>query len=426
MSRVSRTVKLTKRAIDGAKPEDRRYSIWDTEKRGLGVRVEVSGLKVYILRYRAGKAGRNAPRREMVLGRCNNWSPEKARKEAGRLMNEVDGGKDPALERHQKRRELDVAQLCDLYLEEGTATKKPSTIATDKGRIERHIKPLLGKKPVGEVSMADVERFMRDVAKGKTATDLKTKARGRAIVEGGKGTATRTVGLLGGIFSFAVRHRLRSDNPVRGVKRYRDQKGERFLSSLELGSLGEALRAIEAEGANSQALAIIRLLTFTGARKSEISTLKWSEVDIERQCLRLGDSKTGAKVIPLGPPALAILSELPRENALVFPAETGARHFQGTEKIWRKVRERAGLPGLRIHDLRHSFASIGLVTGDALPVIGKLLGHADTKTTARYAHLADDPLKAAANRISGTIAAALNSLPTAEILPLVKPAKAGS
>jgi len=422
MSKDKRTAKLTSRTIGAAKPGAKRYVIWDAEKKGFGVRVETSGLKSFIVRYRANGGGRNAPSREMVLGRYGNWTPEKARIEAGKALNKVDDGKDPALERRGKRNEKTIADLCDLYLLEGIATKKPSTVATDKGRIERHIKPLLGKRPIGEINQVDIERFMRDVANGKTKADVKTKKYGRAIVDGGKGTATRTVGLLGGIFSFAIRHKFRADNPVRGVKRYADKKGERFLSAKELATLGETLRAYEAKAANRSALAIIRLLTFTGARKSEIADLKWSEVDLERSCLRLSDSKTGAKVIPLGPPALAILSELTAVDGsrYVFPAETGSGAFQGTEKIWRKVRDAAKLKDVRIHDLRHSFASVGLAGGDALPIIGKLLGHADVKTTARYAHLADDPVKAAASRISGNIAAAMAGKPRAEIVPLKK------
>jgi integrase len=317
---------------------------------------------------------------------------------------------------------MTIAGLCDLYLEEGTETKKASTVATDEGRILRHIKPLLGSRLISEVTTADVERFMRDVAKGKTAADVKTKKRGRAIVEGGKGTASRTVGLLGGIFTFAVARKLLGTNPVRGVKRYTDRKGERFLSPKELTALGEALRALEAERANASAIAVIRLLTFTGARKGEITGLRWPEVDLERCCLRLADSKTGAKVIPLAPPALAILSELSREgeSPFVFPAEAGDGHFQGTEKVWRKVRAKAGLADVRLHDLRHSFASVGLLAGDSLPLIGKLLGHADVKTTARYAHLAEDPVKEAAKRIANTIAAAMEGRPAAQVMPLKK------
>ena len=415
-----KSAKLTMRAIESLAPETKRYVVWDEIMKGFGIRVEVSGLKSFILRYRAAGGGRNAPSREMVIGRYGTWKAEDARKEAGKILNQVDAGLDPAADRARKRTELTVTGLCELYLKDGTANKKASTLAIDKGRIERHIVPLLGKRLVSEVDSRDIKRFMQDVAKGKTAADIKTKFRGRAIVEGGKGTAARTVGLLGGIFTFAIEEKMRIDNPVRGVKRFTDNKGERFLSTSELASLGEAIRQAEAQGANKFAIAIIRLLTFTGARKSEITKLKWQEVDFVRSCLRLADSKSGAKVVPLGPPALAILSALTKsdESLFVFPAESGGLAFQGTEKVWRKVRLTANLPDLRIHDLRHSFASAGLLAGDNLAIIGKLLGHADVKTTARYAHFADDPVKQAANRISNSIAAAMNGKPSAEIVQL--------
>ncbi len=424
MADKERKAKLTDRVVNAAKAEPQRYVVWDTDKKGFGLRVEPSGHKSFIVRYRTNGGGRSAPRRQMKLSGATGMglTADAARKLAERILGQVANGKDPQDELAAKRREMTVSVLCALYLDEGTETKKASTLATDKGRIERHIKPLLGKRLITEISSADVERFMRDVANGKTKANVKTKKYGRAIVDGGKGTATRTVGLLGGIFSFAVRRKLRSDNPVRGVKRYADNKGKRFLSAKELATLGETLRTYEAKGANSSALAIIRLLTFTGARKSEITGLKWNDVELERSCLHLSDSKTGAKVIPIGPPALAILSELTavEGSPYVFPAEAGGGAFQGTEKIWRKVRDAAKLRDVRIHDLRHSFASVGLAGGDALPIIGKLLGHADVKTTARYAHLADDPLKAAATRISGSIAAAMAGKPIAEIVSLKK------
>src|SRR4029077_9022715 len=277
------------------------------------------------------------------------------------------------------------------------------------GRIGRHIKPLLGRTRVVDISRADIERFLRDVAEGRTKADVRTRPRGRAIVDGGRGTATRTVGLLGGIFSFAVARGMRNDNPVRGVQRFPDRKSEPFLSPAELAKLGEALASIESEGVNPTAIALIRLLAFTGARKSEITNLTWEEVDFDRMCLRLGDSKSGQKVIPLGAPAVQILSGLERsgDTPFVFPGFSGRRPFQGVERVWRKARFRAGFPELRLHDLRHSYASMGLAAGDALPVIGALLGHSDVKTTARYAHLADDPVKAAADRISVSISPAL-------------------
>lgn len=417
------TLKLTAQIIAKLEAKEREYSVQDEIEDALSVRVRPSGAKSWQVRYRP--KGRRGVTRRYTIGRVDALPLPKAREEAAKIRALATLKRDPAGEKAARRRENTVSELCDLYLEEGVATKKASTLATDRGRIERHIKPLLGRRILTEITNADVERFMRDVASGKTEADIKTKKRGRAIVEGGKGTATRTVGLLGGIFSFAIRRKLRLDNPVRGVKRYPDRKGERFLSAKELGMLGEALRNHEARGANASAIAIIRLLTFTGARKSEIAALRWTELDIERSCLRLADSKTGAKVIPLGPPALAILStlECAGESPFVFPAESGKGPFQGTEKVWRKVRKTAGLGDVRLHDLRHSFASVGLASGDILPMIGKLLGHADVKTTARYAHLADDPVKAAAKRISGTIAAAMNGVPLAPVVTIRKARK---
>ena len=221
--------------------------------------------------------------------------------------------------------------------------------------------------------------------------------------------------------SFAVSRQLRTDNPVRGVKRYTDKKGETFLSTTELGRIGAALAAAEANSANPSAVAIIRLLAFTGARKSEIAGLKWSEVDIERGYLRLGDSKTGAKVIPIGAPAREVLAghAAAANSIYVFPAASGASHFQGVEKVWRHVRAAAGFPNLRLHDLRHSFASVGLARGDALPIIGAILGHADIKTTSRYAHLADDPVKLAADAISRSVHAAFANHSSAEVIPIL-------
>jgi integrase len=331
-----------------------------------------------------------------------------ARKAARAILGLAASGGDPALDRTLKRQQLTVAQLCDAYIHEGCATKKQSTLATDRSRIERHIKPLLGRKRVDDVSRADIERFLRDVALGKTGCDVRTKPRGRAIVTGGKGSATRTVGLLGSIFSFAVVRGLRPSNPVRGVRRFRDKKNVRYLSPTQLATLGLAIQR-EALTSNPAAIAIVRMLAFTGARKSEITRLKWSEVDFLHSCLSLSDSKTGQKNIPLGPPALELLSSLANEmmTEWVFPARSGPGPFMGVEKVWNRIRETAGFPELRIHDLRHSFASMGIAGGSTLTVIGALLGHSDVKTTAQYAHLSADPIRTAADRISGAMATAM-------------------
>ncbi len=236
------TGKITKRAVDAAKPADTDTYLWDTDLSGFGLKVSPAGGKVYLVQYRLG--GRKGRTRRVTIGRHGSpWTPESARKEAKRLLGEVGSGRDPAEERSQARRDLTIAELCDLYLAEGCATKKPSTLATDRVRIERHIKPLLGRRKVTSISRPDVGRFLQDVASGKTAADIKTGRRGRARVKGGKGTATRTVGLLGGIFTFAVERGLRPDNPVRGVKRFKDKKFERFLSPSEMAQLGDALAA---------------------------------------------------------------------------------------------------------------------------------------------------------------------------------------
>ena len=396
--------KITKRTVDAAKPGERDSFIWDSEVKGFGLKVTPAGNKIYVLQYRfGGRVNR------YTIGRHGSpWTPNEARDEAGRLLGMVKDGKNPTALKSADKAEKTVAELCDLYLAEGCETKKPSTRATDKGRIERHIKPLLGRKRVKDVTQNDIKRFMKDIAGGKTKADEKTD-HGRVIVKGGKGTATRTVGLLGGVFSFAVGEGMRPDNPVRGVKRYADKKGERYLSPDEMATLGEALTAAQGKGENKTAIAAIRLLILTGCRKSEILTLQWAHVDFDRAYLRLSDSKSGEKIVPLGAPALELLATLPRieGNPYVLPGEKEEQHLVGLPKVWGRIKKRAKLQDVRLHDLRHSFASVGASAGMGLPIVGKLLGHRDPKTTARYAHIGDDPAKAAADRISGTIAAAM-------------------
>ena len=404
--------RISKRTVDSLKPGG---LVWDSEVKGFGVRCQRTA-KTYVLKTRIGGL-----QRWITIGRHGSpWTVEKARQEAVRLLGEKAAGRDPAEARDEAKRDPSVAELCDLYLAEGCAIKKPSTITTDKSRIERHIKPLLGRKRVRAVTKGDMQRFLHDVASGKTATDERTGTRGRAIVKGGKGAATRTLGLLGGIFAFAVDRGLRPDNPARGVKRFKGRKSERFLSFAELTRLGETLIVMEREGENPSAIAAIRLLSLTGARKSEILTLEWEHVDFERACLRLTDSKTGAKVIPLGAPALELLALLPRleGNPHVLPGEKKGAHFVGLPRAWGRIKARAGLNDVRLHDLRHSFASVAAGAGDSLILIGALLGHRSQATTQRYAHLSDDPLRAAADRTSGRIAAAMGAKDAAELIEL--------
>lgn len=420
-------VRLSKRTIDAAEPRSSSYRLWDSDLSGFGLRVSPKGKKVYMIGYRAGHGGRGTPWREYTIGQHGKLTPDEARTEAKRLLGEIQLGADPRDVRNRVRTELTVAQLCDLYLEEGAATKKASTLATDRMRIERHIKPLLGRQAVSAVTAADIERFVRDVADGKTAVKpASTRRRTDPVARGGKGTATRTTGLLGAIFTFATKRNMRSNNPVHGVKRFKDGNSHRYLSPGELGRVGVALQH---EQLSAKGRAIIRLLILTGARKSEIEGLRWSEVDMHGGRLLLHDSKTGAKIVPIGPAALEVLQAVERDPAspFVFPAErlteeavkAKHKHFVGTPKVWLRVRELAGLSDVRLHDLRHTYASIAAAGGQSLQLIGKLLGHKDVKTTGQYAHLADDPVRQAAQRTSDAAAAALAGN-SAEIISLKK------
>lgn len=423
--------KITLRNVKTVRPDRTDSFLWDTEIKGFGLKTTPSGSKVYVLQYRMG--GRGTPVRRYTIGRHGApWTPDKAREEALRLLGRVADGADPAHEKSQARKDLTIGELCDFYLTEGCNTKKPSTLAIDRSNIERHIKPLLGKKKLGNLARADIERFLRDVAAGKTAADIRRtrpdgcesdkasdgngkiiysdaiKPRGRAVVEGGKAIATRSVAVLGAVLSFAVRRGLRADNPVRGVKLFKGQHRERFLSAPEIARLGEALTAAEREGVNPVAIAAIRLLLLTGARRGEILTAQRDWVDFERAALRLPDSKSGPKWIPLGAPALKIIAGLPEVegNPYLLPGE-GKKHFVGLPRIWRRIADKAGLTGVRIHDLRHSFASVAIAGGDSLFLVGKVLGHRQARTTEVYAHLQNDPVLAVADRAANTIAAAL-------------------
>jgi len=406
--------KITKKLVDTLMPSGRDGVVWDDELTGFGIRITGGGVKSYVVQYRI--MGRS---RRMTIARHGVMTPEEARKEARLILADVARGLDPAEARDEQRRDLTVSELCDLYVSEGMTTKKASTILNDKGKLERHVKPLLGKRLLRSIARADIERLQADIAAGKTAADIKGGFKSRSTVTGGRGAATRVLGLLSGVFQFAVNRNLRPDNPVRGVKRFAEKKCERFLSPAEMARLGKALAELVDEGTSAVPINAVRLLALTGCRRGEITGLRWEWVDWDRACIRFPDSKTGAKVVPLGAAALGLLTEMQgaARVGFVFPGNGRDGTTTAVWKAWEKVRQRAELPDVRIHDLRHSFASVGASGGDSLVVIGALLGHRDTTTTARYAHLSNDPLKAAADRIAGSIAAAMKG-ETVKVVPL--------
>jgi integrase len=421
--------KISKRIVDAATSPTilDRVFIWDSEVRGFGLMVTARGTRTYVVQYRTPE-GRS---RRITIGRHGSpWTPDDARQKAMEILRGVRQGIDPLDTKIAARAALTVAELADLYLREGPMAKpnkKPRSWETDRSCIERHINPLIGSKIAKSLMKLDVSRFQADVASGKTAKDEKTGIRGRAIVRGGKGIAARSLAVLSAILSFAEDHGVVASNPAKGVHPYRGRPRERFLTEAEVKSISRALEVLERESAIPAVASVaIRLLMLTGCRKNEILSLKWEYVDFERHCLRLPDSKTGAKIIPVAVAPLAILSELPRSSTWVLPACKGHGHYVGLQKHWEIVRRRAcalmpsnsamktfrgtmsNLENVRLHDLRHSFASFAVMNGAPLYMVGKLLGHKQTRTTEIYAHAAEDPLRATAELATRRIANAMD------------------
>ncbi|CAM5774419.1 integrase [Labrys miyagiensis] len=424
--------RITTKEVD-ALVADRDAFYFDAELKGFGVRTKPSGSKTYLVQYK-NKEGRT---RRVSIGQHGALTPSEARKQASVLLGRVDAGEDPAESKADERKAMTMSQLCDAYLEatdkglvlgkRGTA-KKSSTLVTDRGRIERHIKPLLGNRKVRDVTTPDIVKFMRDVTAGKTATVVKTKLRGKAVVEGGKGTAARTVGLLGGILSYAVSEGIISINPARGVKRPADERRQVRLSADEYRALGKAIAKSEAAKEPWQITAAMRLLALTGCRRGEIEGLRWQDVDLLGHCLRLSDSKTGASVRPLGSAAVTVLEKLPVEvrKGFVFPqarkTEGEKRAFGGLPKAWARVvalaKDKDGvnpIGELTPHGLRHAFASTAHDLGYSELTIAALLGHAAASVTGRYVHQVDEALVNAADKVSEHIAGMMSGTAGANV-----------
>jgi integrase len=407
-------------------------TVWDATVPGFGARRQKSKVVAYVLKFRTAE-GRQ---RWYTIGRHGApWTPDTAREEAKRLLGSVAQGADPAAVKQSNRKATAVSELCDLYLADAEAgrlmtrrrtAKKASTLLTDRGRIERHIKPLLGSRAVAAVTHEDIEAFLHDVRAGKTAGRTKTaKNRGLARVRGGKGTASRTVGLLGAIFAYAVRHRMRSDNPVRGVMRPADGRRERRLSDAEYEALGEALRAGNAANIWPPAVAAARFLVLTGWRTGEVLALRWGEIDLARRTAMLGDTKTGRSMRPLSRAACDVLSEVARSkigdrDALVFPPTRGDGRMTGFRKLWNRIAKLGGLPAdVTPHVLRHSFASQAGDLGYSEPTIAALVGHKGHTVTSRYMHAADAVLIAAADAVGHRTAELMGDhRPDANVVPI--------
>jgi len=411
------------RQVRALKPGD---TIWDASLSGFGARRQKSEAVSYVLYYRTGERRQ----RWYTIGRHGApWTPDTARDEARRLLGDVAHKGDPAAEKRAARNAQTVSELCDLYLADAEAgrlvtrrrsPKKESTLAADRGRIERHVKPLLGRRAVASVTRGDVEAFMFDVAAGKTAAKVKTKPRGLARVRGGRGTASRTVGLLGAIFTYAVRHRMRSDNPVHGVVRPADGRRNRRLSDDEYKALGNALRKAEEANIWPAAISATRFLALTGWRSGEVLGLRRPELDLARRTAMLGDTKTGVSMRPLAHAACDVLRSLTRTGELVFVATRGTGRMLGFLKLWARIAKLGELPAdVTPHTLRHSFASLANDLGYSEPTIAALIGHQGRSITSRYIHSADPLLLAAADAVANRTAELMGEPPTAaQVIPL--------
>lgn len=405
---------LSKRAVDSFVPQAAPYDVFDGALKGFHVRVHPSGAKIYRLKYAA--AGKQ---RAISIGEHGApWTPDTARTRAEVLRGGIKDGGDPIAEKaartaalaEAERRAMSVAELVERWLFDGKAAapeKRASSWAHDASRLRRHIVPLLGNIAAGQLRRADIEKAQQDIAAGTTAIDERTKKRGRAIVRGGRAVARGAIVSLSSCYSWAVAQELLAENPVSRVKKFAPSKRERFLSGVETTRLLDVINAMEAERTLANVYAdSIRLLMLTGARRREIAHLAWSEVDLDRGHIKLppSRSKTGEKTIPLSSHAATIIAARARKGRCVFPSSRNPDlPAQELHKAWQKVRARAGLPDLRLHDLRHSYASFAVADGASLSLIGKALGHSQISTTERYAHLGDDPVKQLAERVGAKI-----------------------
>jgi integrase len=395
---VRSQLRLTKKRVDAMQPGE---LLWDADVKGFGVR-DQGGRKAYVL-----KARINGRQRWLTIGSHGApWTVETARQEAQRLWGDIRRGLDLAALRADRNDQPTVADLAERYLSHYAAgRKKPSSIYDDRRNLRNHILPLLGQEKVSAVARERIEEVKRAIADGATSRPAnKTIKHCSAVVRGGPIAANRCLALLSKLFNLAESWQLRprGSNPVTDIARYPERRRQRFLSRAELARVFAVLDRHAVEGLTDLfALAAIRLYLFTGARLSEILTLRWANVDLERRVVLLDDSKTGAKPIFLSNAAVDTLASLPRVNGneyVIVGAKDG-RHLVNIQKPWRRIRKEAAIDGTRIHDLRHTFASYAGAQGASLLMIGQLLGHTRSETTKRYAHLVAEPLQNVVDKV---------------------------
>ena len=392
---------ISRRAVDALPVAEREAVFWDRDLSGFGVRVHPTGSKVYMVHTRAGGKSRR-----VTIGRHGVWTPERARREAGRLIASLKAGETP------RRPGADspsatgptIAEVAERYMTEHVAVRcKPTTQRACRHILDKFLLPRFGALRLSEVTPDHVAALHYRLHSKPTM-------------------ANQVVSLLSRLFYTAAKsgEAPAGGNPCRFIEKYPTRGRERFLSEQEFDRLGRVLADLETRGTiSTSAAGALRLLMLTGCRRNEIVTLRWEHVDLEHDELRLRDAKTGARAVPLSPAAIQVLTALPRrpDNPWVFPGRVRGTRLRTLNASWQVVRKEAGLEDVRLHDLRHSFASRALALGESLPMIGKLLGHTQVQTTARYAHLGRNSVKVAAIRISDSLEADMDTPPDVPAAP---------
>jgi integrase len=382
--------KLTKSVVENVAAGPKDIIVWDREVKGFGLKVTPKGKRVYFAYYRAA----NGQQRRPVIGVHGVVTAEEARQIAKKWIGGVFAGQDISQDRQEARSAPLVKELADRYLEDHAKPfKKPSSYKSDKSNLEHHVLPLIGNKKVSEIARSDIEFVKSSIREGKTAGRKSAKRRGRSIIKGGTGAANRVVALLSKMMACSVDWGLRPDNPALRIRKYPEHRSDRFLDLNEIKRLLVALRDAEAESSETpHVIACFLLLLFSGLRRGEILGLRWADVDFDRRLLRLRDSKTGARSVPMNDRAMSILTKLVEtsKGEHVIASATGVGR-PSLGKPWQRVLKRACIDGsANIHCLRHTFASWAVMGGLSLPQTGALLGHKSAQTTLRYAdHLTE-------------------------------------
>jgi integrase len=382
--------RLTKLVVERAEVKSQRYTIWDVELKGFGVKVQPSGRKSYFAYYRT----QSGQQRKPAIGSHGKVTTEEARQIAKKWIAASVSGADISEDRKEARSAPLVWDLAQKYLDDYAACfKKPSSFKTDQSNLNNHVLPLIGTKKVSEVTRADIEDIKIAIREGKTSARRKAKFSGRSITTGGPGVANRTISLLSKMMGCAVDWGMRSDNPALRIKKFPERRKDRFLDADEIRRLLNALDLVGMQGTETlHTIACIRLLLFSGLRLGEVRDMHWNDVDLARGTLRLRDSKTGARTVPLNDQAIGVLQRhiVTKVNHFAIQSATGNGR-PALSKPWQRIRKLAEIDdSANIHCLRHTFASWAVMGGLSLAQTGALLGHRSSQTTLRYAdHLTE-------------------------------------